>query len=167
MKNATFAALALLLFHSPILAQQWSSDPVVDSLKKSQAALIKYDAMLQYCKGEHSHDKECEGIYDHIPWQYMNYEDAVKLGQKQLEEEKARKEQPKPEEPSVAEVARHYEQLRQLERQVREFCSKNPAVKSCKQKTPYQLAQELFPQVKKQVQVQEAATPAGLKKPAQ
>jgi len=97
----------------------------------------------------------------------MYYVDAVKLGQKQLEEEKARKEQPKPAEPSVAEVARKYELLKKLEQQVKEFCSKNPAVKSCKEKTPYQLAQELFPQVQKQVQVQEAATPTGLKKPTQ
>jgi hypothetical protein len=34
------------------------------------------------------------GIYDDIPWQYMNYENAVKLGQKQLDEEKARNKQP-------------------------------------------------------------------------
>ena len=167
MKKGTFVILALLLFHSPIFAQQWSSDPVTDRLKKGTAALMKYQGWLDYCKGEHSHDKECEGIYDHIPWQYMNYEDAVKLGQKQLEEEKARKEQPKPEEPSVAEVARHYEQLRQLEQQVRELCGKNPAVKSCKEKTPNQLAQELLPQVQKQVQVQEAATPATVRKPTQ
>jgi len=49
--------------------------------------------MLQYCKGEHSHDKECAGIYDNIPWQYMSYEDALKLGQKQLDEAKAKREQ--------------------------------------------------------------------------
>jgi hypothetical protein len=167
MKNNTFAILVLMLFHSPILAQQWSSDPVTDTLKKSTAALIKYQGWLDYCKGEHSHDKECAGIYDNIPWQYMDYGDAVKLGQKQQEEEKATKEQPKPAEPSVAEVARKYELLRKLEQQVKEFCSKNPAVKSCKDKTPYQLAQELLPQVQKQVQVQEAATPATVRKPTQ
>lgn len=167
MKNIKFAVLALLLSHSPSFAQQWSSDPVTDNLKKGTAALIKYQGWLDYCKGEHSHDKECAGIYDNIPWQYMNFEDAVKLGQKQLDEERARKEQPKPAEPSVAEVARHYEQLKQLEQQVKEFCSKNPAVKSCKEKTPYQLAQELLPQVQKQVQVQEATSPTGLKKPTQ
>jgi ubiquitin len=97
----------------------------------------------------------------------MNYEEAVKLGQNQLDEEKARKEQPKPAEPTVAEVARHYDQLKQLEQQVKEFCGKNPALKSCKEKAPYQLAQELFPQVQKQVQVQKAASPASVVKPAQ
>src|ERR1700676_109282 len=33
MKNSTLAMLALLLFHSPIFTQQWSSDPVTDTLK--------------------------------------------------------------------------------------------------------------------------------------
>jgi hypothetical protein len=167
MKNHTFAMLALLLFCTPIFGQQWSSDPVTDSLKIGTAALLKYQAWLDYCKGEHSHDKECEGIYDHLPWQYMDYEDAVKLGQKQLDEEKARKERPKAAEASVAEVARHYEQLKQLEQQVKEFCGKNPAVKSCKERTPYQLAQELLPQVQNQVQVQKGASPSGAAKPTQ
>jgi hypothetical protein len=166
MKNSTLAVLALLLFHSPIFAQQWSSDPVTDTLKKGTAALIKYQGWLDYCKGEHSHDKECAGIYDNIPWQYMDYAEALKLGQKQLDEAKAKKEQEAKPKPTVAEAARQYAVFKQLLNEIKDFCDKNPAVKSCRD--PYQLAMELFPQVQKpQAQVQEAATPASAKKPTQ
>ena len=172
MKHSTFAVLALLLFHSPIFAQQWSSDPVVDSLKKSEAALIKYDGMLQYCKGEHSHDKECAGIYDNIPWQYMSYEDALKLGQKQLDEAKAKKEQESKPPLTVVELGRQTQMVKKMENEIAAFCSTHPT-DTCKKETPHNLALAILPKVledekaAKAKAAQEAATPGSLKKPTQ
>jgi hypothetical protein len=133
----TIAIILLLLasmFLLPAqgLAQQWSKDPVVDSIDKGIAASIELTNRIEYCKGEHSHDKECAGIYDNIPWTYMNYDDAVKLGQKQLDEQKAQNAQAPVQQRSLGEIAREQKLLKTIRDVVPDICKKQPDTEFCK-----------------------------------
>lgn len=173
MKNSTFAMLALLLFHCPIFAQQWSSDPVIDRLKKSEAAILKFDELNNWCRqGGNSHNKGCDGINDNQPWTYMTYEDALKLGQKQLDEAKAKKDQEAKPPLTVVELVHQTQLLKKMAKEIADFCSTHPT-KVCKTETPKNLALAMLPIVledekaAKAKVAQEAASPASVKKPTQ
>lgn len=126
MKIVLISLLLSAMFLLPArgLPQQWSKDPVVDSIDKSIAANINYQNIVAYCKGEHSHDKECEGIYDHIPWTYMSYDDALKLGQKQLDEQKVREAQGPVQQRSLGEIAREQKVLKAIRANIPNICKK-------------------------------------------
>jgi hypothetical protein len=131
--------ITLLLVPTVLSAQQWSSDPIVDSLKSSEAAILRFEAFEAYCHA-HSHEKSCDGINDHIPTQFMNYDEAMELGKQQLEKDRQRREQSTPANLSLGELARRQRLQKQVEQAVRDFCTKNPDVKTCKEKTPAQFA---------------------------
>jgi hypothetical protein len=120
--------------------QRWSSDPDVDHLKALQANIMKFEEYSAYCQ-TNPHENECDGINDHIPTQFMNYDEAVDLGNQHLEKEKQRQAQPKPAKLSLAESARQHQLLqKEAEEIVRDFCTKYPEVKTCSEKTPRQMA---------------------------
>src|SRR5882724_8554162 len=128
----TLLLLSMLLMPAWSYAQQWSNDPVTDSIKKGTAALIKYQGLLEYCKGDHSHDKECAGIYDNIPWTYMDFNEAVKLGQKQLDEQRVRTAQAPVQQRSLGELAREQKVLKTLREALPGICEKKPDITFCK-----------------------------------
>lgn len=103
---------------------------------------------MDSCKAERAHEKACQGINDGQPWTYMSFDDAVKLGQKQLDEVKARKDQPVQPQLKVAEVARYYQLIKVLEQQVKDYCIKNAAAKACPDRSPRKIALEIYPQEK-------------------
>ena len=135
----------MVLLCAPTAAcQQWSSDPLVDRMKKAQATILAFEELKYYCERHPHDDKECDGINDHIPTTYMDYDDALKLGKQQLEE-KAKQEQAKPQTGlSLGEVARQLRLRKQVVEAVRDFCAKNATVKFCKEKTPAQVANEIM-----------------------
>lgn len=143
MKKSIFTMLTMSLLSGSLLAQQWSSDPVVDSLKQHMADLIKAQEFMDYCH-RHPHEKECDGVNDGTPSTFVPYDEALKVGQQKLDQEKAPKEQPKPADPSLGEVARQQRVLKMLEQAARDFCAKNPDAKSCKELTPAQIAQRVL-----------------------
>jgi thioester reductase-like protein len=118
----------------------WSYDPVVDHLKALETNIMKFEEYSAHCQ-TNPHETECEGINDHIPTQFMNYDEAVKLGNQHLEKERQRQAQPKPAKLTLDESVRQHQLLqKQTEEIVRDFCTKYPAVKPCSEKTPRQIA---------------------------
>jgi len=73
---AALALVVLLPFAGQ--AQRWDTDPVVDSLKESMHQMIVYQGWLAYCS-KHAHERECDGFNDHIPSQFVDYQEALKL----------------------------------------------------------------------------------------
>lgn len=140
MNKSLFAVLALLILSGPLVAQQWSSDPVVDHLKQLEAEVIKAQDFMAWCEQpENRHEDKCSGVNagEASHTKYMTWEEAMKLaGEKPATQKQV----------TLGEYARGFrvEKLqKKLEPVVADFCKKNPATKICSLASPSLIARQL------------------------
>ena len=137
LKFAILLPIFLAVLPTNARAQQWSSDPVIDALKQSMADQIKDQEVIDYCRQDANRQKDmCNGVNDHQKSVFLPYDQALKLGQQQLAQEKAANGQP-PEQLSLAEYALREKLQGQVEEAVNTYCSKHSDPKSqsvCKDK---------------------------------
>jgi hypothetical protein len=136
MKLGLLAVGMLLLLPRSVPAQQWDSDPVVDRMKRAEAALVDYENMLAYCQ-KHPQETECDGFRENPPSTFVPYDQALKAGEQRSDNQKP---------VSLGEAARQarIEKLeKQLEPAIRDVCEKNPSLRGCKEGTPSEIAHRL------------------------
>lgn len=88
---------------------------------------IKAQEVIDYCEqDENRHKKMCDGVNDHQKSTFMSYDQALKLGQKQLDQqERAKKADVPPPPISLAEYARQQQLRTQITSAVYDYCGKH------------------------------------------
>jgi hypothetical protein len=128
---------AIFLIPGQAGAQQWSSDPVVDRMKKAEAAILDYEAFEAYCE-KNPHETKCDGFRENPASKFVPYDDALRVG----EQRKTEAQKPI----TLGEVARQariQKLAKQFEPAIAEFCNKHATERACKEATPAEIAYRL------------------------
>jgi phage tail protein X len=138
MKIALISLLLTSMYLVPARshAQQWSKDPVVDRIDKAMAEYMDFRDRENYCHDHRNQDSThyCDGYESHESTVIMDYDEAVKLGQKQLDKQKAVQmtaQTPVPQR-SLGEIAREQNVLKIVRGEIPGICEKKPDAALCK-----------------------------------